>query len=96
MRLFPSTMLLLSADDECAYSANLLCELGYDLGIITFMCDNESAVRILSNPLKSDRSKYAELLAHHVCEQVEGGEVQVITAATKDMLADCLTKTLTP
>jgi hypothetical protein len=89
-------MLFLSADDECACFGNLLSELGCDLGHITFMCDNESPVRILRNPVESNRSKYAQLLAHHVCELLEGGEVQVIAAASKDMLADCLTKTLTP
>jgi hypothetical protein len=85
-----------SAADECVYFANLLSELGYDLGPTPLMCDNESAVRIMRNPVVNDRSKYAELHAHYVREKVERGEIQVIGAATEDMVADCLTKALSP
>jgi hypothetical protein len=85
-----------SAADECVYFANLLTELGYDLGPITLMCDNASALRIVRNPVVNDRSKYAELHAHYVRERVERGEIQVIGASTVDMVADCMTKALTP
>jgi hypothetical protein len=57
-----------SAADECIYFANLLSELGYDLGPIPLLCDNESAQHILKNPVVNDKSKYAELQAHFVRE----------------------------
>jgi hypothetical protein len=55
-----------TAADECVYFANLLKGLGYDLGAVPLMCDNESAVRIMRNPVANDRSKYADLHAHYV------------------------------
>ncbi len=85
-----------SAADECVYFSNLLTELGYDLGPTPLMCDNESAIHIVRNPVVNDRSKYAELHAHYVRERVVRGEIKVIGASTQDMVADCMTKALTP
>jgi hypothetical protein len=85
-----------SAADECVYFSNLLTELGYDLDPTPLMCDNESAIHIVRNPVVNDRSKYAELHAHYVRERVVRGEIKVIAASTQDMVADCMTKALTP
>jgi hypothetical protein len=85
-----------SAADECVYFANLLTELGYELGPSPLLCDNESAQRILKNPVVNDKSKYAELHAHFVRERIERGELTVMGVATDDMIADCMTKALSP
>jgi hypothetical protein len=60
------------------------------------LCDNESAERILKNPVVDDRSKYAELHAHFVRELVEREELVVIGVDTEEMVADCMTKALSP
>lgn len=85
-----------SAADECVYCSNLLTEIGYDLGPAPLLCDNESAVHIVKNPVVNDRSKYAELHAHYVRERADRGEVKVISVSTDAMVADCMTKALSP
>jgi Reverse transcriptase (RNA-dependent DNA polymerase) len=85
-----------TAADECIYFANLLQELGYELGATPLMCDNESAANIVRNPVVNDKSKYAELHAHYVRERVDRGEIKVINVSTEVMVADCMTKALTP
>lgn len=44
----------------------------------------------------NDRSKYAEVHAHYVRERAERGEIEVKAAATDEMIADCMTKSLSP
>ena len=87
-----------SAADECVYFSHLVRELGYDLGPIPLMCtyDIVSAAAIVENPVVNDRSKYAEVHAHFVRERVERGEIVVRDVSTDDMVADCMTKSLSP
>jgi Reverse transcriptase (RNA-dependent DNA polymerase) len=85
-----------TAADECIYFANLLQEMGYGLGRTPLMQDNESAATIERNPVVNDKSKYAELHAHYVRELVERGEIEVMIVPTEEMIADCMTKALTP
>jgi hypothetical protein len=85
-----------SAADECVYFRQLLSELGYELGPTPLMCDNESACSILEKPVINDRSRYAAVNAHYVRERVSLQEIKIVSARTDEMLADCMTKALTP
>ena len=85
-----------SAADEGVYFLQLTKELGYDLGPVPLMCDSVSAAAIIRNPVVNDRSKYAEVHAHFVRERVERGEITVREVSTDDMIADCMTKSLSP
>jgi hypothetical protein len=64
----------------------------YSLDPTPVMCDNESACSILDKPVANDRSRYAAVNAHYVRERVYLGEVQIVSARTAEMLADCMTK----
>jgi hypothetical protein len=85
-----------TAADECIYFGNLLQELGYELGSTPLMCDNESAVHIVRNPVVNDKSKHAEIHAHYARERVDREEIKMISVSTEEMVADCMTKALTP
>jgi hypothetical protein len=85
-----------SAADECIYFSHLVRELGYSTGPIPLMCDSVSAAAIVKNPVINDRSKYAEVHAHIVRERVERGEIVVKEVSTDEMIADCMTKSLSP
>jgi hypothetical protein len=60
------------------------------------MCDNESACSILEKPVGNDRSRYAAVNAHYVRERVKLQEIKIVPVSTDVMLADCMTKALTP
>jgi hypothetical protein len=85
-----------SAADEAVYFRYLLAEMGYNLGPTPLMCDNESACSILEKPVVNDRSRYAAINAHYVRERVGLGEIKIVPVSTDVMLADCMTKALTP
>jgi hypothetical protein len=84
------------AADECVYFRQMLFELGYNLGPTPLMCDNESACNILEKPVINDRSRYAAVNAHYVRERVSLQEIKIVSARTDEMIADCMTKALTP
>ena len=85
-----------AAADEIVYFRKLLTEMDYDLGPTPLMCDSESACNIIDKPVINDRSRYAAINAHYVRERVTLEEVKIVSARTDDMLADCMTKPLTP
>jgi hypothetical protein len=85
-----------SAADEAVYFRTLLQELGYPDVPTPLMCDNRSAVNILGTPVVNDKSRYAAINAHYVRERVTLEEVKIVSVSTDEMLADCMTKALTP
>jgi hypothetical protein len=85
-----------SAADEAMYFRTLLQELGYADVPTPLMCDNRSAVTILGTPVVNDKSRYAAINAHYVRERVALEELKIVSVSTDVMLADCMTKALTP
>jgi hypothetical protein len=60
------------------------------------MCDNQRAVNILGTPVVNDKSRYAAINAHFVRERAALEEIKIVYVPTDEMLADCMTKALTP
>jgi transposase InsO family protein len=85
-----------SAADEAVYFRTLLHELGYADVPTPLMCDNQSAVNILGTPVVNDKSRYAAINAHFVRERAALEEIKIVYVPTGEMLADCMTKALTP
>jgi hypothetical protein len=85
-----------SAADEAVYFRTLLQELSYPDDPTPLMCDNRSAVHILGTPVVNDKSRYAAINAHYVRERVTLEEIKIVPVPTHEMLADCMTKALTP
>jgi hypothetical protein len=56
--------------------------------------DNQGAIASASNPTAHQRMKHVDVKYHFIREQVENGEVVVKYCATRDMVADFLTKPL--
>jgi hypothetical protein len=84
------------AADEAVYFRTLIQELGYPDVPAPLMCDNESAINILGTPVINDKSRYAATSAHYVRERVALEEIKIVYVPTDEMLADCMTKALTP
>ena len=59
-------------------------------------CDNQVAVLLSANLIQNRRSKHIDLEHHFIRETVSGGLVKIQHIPTSEMIADILTKTLTP
>jgi hypothetical protein len=74
---------------------NLLDQLGFKQTQPTaLMCDNESAIRTVLNPVFHERNKHIELKHHYIRMQYETGKLKMVHVPSKDELADILTKPL--
>ena len=63
-------------------------------GEMIIMADNQSAIKLLRNPISSVRSKHIDVIHHFARERVLRKEVSFKYIATDKMLADIFTKPL--
>jgi hypothetical protein len=72
-----------------------LCEsLDIPITTVKIMCDNQSAIKLLRNPIFSVRSKHIDVAHHFARERVQSKEVEFSYVPTTEMVADVLTKVL--
>lgn len=79
---------------EGLWLRKLLKDVGLDPGQVSIYSDNQSAIKLLHNPIVSGRSKHIDVLHHFARERVLRKEVSVTYISTDHMLADALTKAL--
>jgi hypothetical protein len=68
-----------------------------DFGVkfkVPFLCDNESAVKIVNNPVQHSRTKHIDIRHHFLRDHVSKGEIKIDGISTNDQLADIFTKPL--
>lgn len=80
------------ATKEALWLQLLLSELGSPAQTIVIRCDNQGAIKLLKNPVISQRSKHIDVIYHFVREHVESQDVLFEYVSTQDMVADVLTK----
>ena len=89
-----------NAAKEALFLSQLLREFGYDEGDVRpvrLLADNQSAIKMASNPVNHSRTKHIRNKYHFVRELVaETGDLVMGYVPTSDMLADGLTKPLGP
>ena len=61
---------------------------------ILLLCDNESAVKIASNPDQHSRTKHIDIRHHFLRYYVNKGDIKMDGIGTEDQLADIFTKPL--
>jgi hypothetical protein len=61
---------------------------------IHLLCDNESAVKIVTNPVQHKRTKHIDIRHHFLRDHVSKGDIVMEGVRTDDQSADILTKPL--
>src|SRR2546423_15186862 len=91
-------MALRQAISEASWLRQLLTELGVYQGNepIEVHADNKSAIALGKNPEFHKRSKHIDVQYHYIREQVQNGRVTTPYIPTAQMIADGLTKALSP
>ena len=77
---------------EALWLRKLLRDLSLDITCITIKADSQSAIKLLKNPIVSNRSKHIDVVHHFARERVARNEVTFEYISTDNMVADSLTK----
>lgn len=84
-----------AAIQEILWVRGLMKELGLNLQTgSTVHGDNQSAISVAKNGIRSDRTKHVDVKYHFVTESVENGEVVLKWVSTREQQADIFTKAL--
>ena len=59
---------------------------------ILLLCDNESAVKIITNLVQHSRTKHIDIRHHFLRDHVNKGDIKIDGIGTDDQLADIFTK----
>ena len=63
-----------------------------DVATVGIFADNQGAIKLVKNPVVSNRSKHIDVVYHFARERVARKDVKIAYVKTNDMLADMLTK----
>ena len=86
---------LAAAIQEAIFLRGLLKELGYEqCEPTTIGEDNQSCIKIATNPVLHKRSKHIDTKNHFISERVDDNSIKLIYTPTAEMAADLLTKSL--
>ena len=61
---------------------------------IILLCDNESTVKIVVNPVQHSRTKHNDIRYHFLSDHVNKGDIKIDGIGTDDQLMDIFTKPL--
>lgn len=81
-----------SAVKEGLWLRKLCASLDIPVSTVEIKCDNQSAIKLVKNPIFSVRSKHIDVAHHFARERVQSKEVAFTYVSTTDMAADMMTK----
>ncbi|XP_044585033.1 secreted RxLR effector protein 161-like [Cotesia glomerata] len=79
---------------EAIWLKRMLKELGIQCGSVPMNVNNQSAIKLASNPEFHKRTKHIEVRYHFIREVVEKGTIVLAYVKTQEQLADIFTKPL--
>ena len=86
---------LAGAVQEAIFLQSLLCEMGYEQTQPTIIGeDNQSCIKLATNPVLHKRSKHIDTKFHFIREKVDDNSIQLVYTPTDQLAADLLTKAL--
>jgi hypothetical protein len=79
---------------QLLWMKQILLNYGVKFDCIPFLCDNESAVKIATNPVQDKRIKHIDIRHHFLRDHVSKSDIVMESVRTNDQLADIFTKPL--
>jgi len=89
-------MAIAVATKEAFWLRKLMADLEHPEECVLINCDNQGAIKLLKHPIASTRTKHIDVMHHLVRDRVTRKEVAFQYCKTEDMLADFMTKALSP
>jgi hypothetical protein len=71
-----------------------LRDFGYNLSKVPLLCDNESAICLVDNPVEHNRTKHIDIRHHFQRDHQQKGDVDIYLISTENQLANIFTKLL--
>jgi hypothetical protein len=71
-----------------------LRDFGYNLSKVPLLCDNESAIRLVDNPIEHNHTKHIDIRYHFLRDHQQRGDIDIYHISTENQLADIFTKPL--
>jgi hypothetical protein len=71
-----------------------LRDYGYKLSKIPLLFDNESAIRMVDNPVEHSHIKHIDIRCHFLRDHQQKGDIEIAYVSTHNLLADIFTKPL--
>jgi hypothetical protein len=71
-----------------------LLDYGVKFDCIPLLCDNESAMKITTNPIQHKRTKHIDICHHFLRDHVSKGDIVIEGVRTDNQLVDIFTKPL--
>ena len=69
-----------------------LLDFGVKFDEILLLCHNESAIKIVTNPVQHSRTKHIHFRHHFLRDHINKGDIKIDGIGTDDQLADIFTK----
>jgi hypothetical protein len=66
----------------------------YKLRRVPLLCDNESAIRMVDNPVEHSCTKHIDIRYHFLKDHQQRGDIEIAYVSTKEQLVDTFTKPL--
>ncbi len=85
-----------AATKEALWLQKLMADLEHPEECVLINCDNQGAIKLLKHPIASTRTKHIDVMHHFVRDRVTRKEVAFQYCKMEDMLADFMTKALSP
>jgi hypothetical protein len=72
----------------------ILRDFGYNLSKVSFLCDNESAIRLVDNPIEHSHTKHIDIRHHFLRDHQQRQDIEIAHVSTDHQLSDIFTKPL--
>ena len=69
------------------------CGIKLETSIVIY-CENQSTIRISTDPVQRQRTKHVEIHMHYIRELVHDGTIALLYYASSEQVADIFTKVL--
>ena len=84
---------VVNATTQCLWLQGILGECGIELETSTFIyCDNKRTIRISTDPVQRQRTKYIEIHMHYIKELLHDGTIALLYCASLEQVEDIFTK----